>query len=63
MKTIVDGRNLYLAWHREVKVGVAVSFPLPEIEIKTFCVACPKAGFAYKRIANNFFRGLCMWVS
>jgi len=28
----------------------------------TVYVACAKAGFAYKRIIENFFRGLCMWV-
>ena len=42
---------------------VPVSFPLQEMDIKTFCVECVKAGFAYKRIIHNVFRGLCMWVS
>ena len=63
IQSIVDARQLYLAWHKEAKVGVAVSFPLPELAIKTFCVACAKAGFSCKRILNNIFRGLCMWVS
>ena len=63
IKSIVDARQLYLAWHKGAKAGVAVSFPLPELAIKTFCVACAKAGFSCKRTLNNIFRGLCMWVS
>jgi len=62
IKSIFDARNLFLAWYKEVKEGAAVTFPLQELDIKAFCVACAKAGFAYKRIIENFFRGLCMWV-
>ena len=62
IKSIFDARNLFLAWHKEVKVGAAVTFPLQELDIKAFCVACAKTGFAYKRI-ETFSRGLCMWVS
>ena len=63
IKSIFDARNLFLSWHKEVKVGAAVTFPLQELDIKAFCVACAKAGFTYKRIIENFFCGLCMWVS
>lgn len=62
IKSIFDARNLFVAWHKEVKVGAAVTFPLQELDIKAFCVDCAKTGFAYKRI-ENFSRGLCMWVS
>lgn len=62
-ESIFNTRNLFLSWHKEVKAGVAVTFPLQELDIKAFCVACSKAGFAYKRIIENFSRGLCMWVS
>lgn len=60
IKSIFDARNLFLAWFKEVKEGAVVSFPLQELDVKAFCVACAKAGFAYKRIKENFFRGLCM---
>ena len=63
IKSIFDARNLFLSWHKEVKAGAAVTFPLQELDIKAFCMACAKAGFAYKRIIENFFCGLCMWVS
>ena len=56
-------RQLYLAWHKEANAGVAVSFPLAELAIKTFCVACAKAGFSSKRILNNIFRGHIIWSS
>ena len=64
IKSIIDARHLYLAWHKEAKAGegVAVSYPLVEMDIKTFTVACAKAGFSYKRIVN-IFRGLCMCAS
>lgn len=62
IKSIFDARNLFLAWYKEVKEGAAVTFPLQELDIKAFCVTYAKAGFAYKRIIENFFRGLCMWV-